>query len=248
MTVLKQQMISEDQDLVNDDSWMISYIDVFVLVSTVFVLLFVLKDSELNELKLAQASPQASTVYENVVDLSDSALLGPAVRQHSGSVAFDQAPNQILNQEWLRDIVALIKSNGLESHVSLINDDANFIELAIQSRVLFGSGSAELTRSGERVLEDLVPLLKAVSGLIFIEGHTDDMPLVTLDRNSIFSSNWALASARAEEVLQFFVVEDFAKSRLRSASYAGTRPIKPNDSEGNRQKNRRVSLMIQRRI
>jgi len=127
--------------------------------------------------------------------------------------------------------------------ITLIKD-SNFTELAIQSRVLFSSGTSELTRSGEDVLEKLVPVLKDSDGLVFIEGHTDDNPIST----SRFSSNWDLASARATEVLQFFVAEGIKKSRFRAVSYGDTKPLVENTSEANRQRNRRVSLMIQRQV
>jgi len=228
---LNLQLLTNDIESNSDDSWMISYIDVFVLMSTVFVMLLVLSRAELAENVAQQAinNSNAKAPEEHIVDVSD--------------LAFSKVGRQTQNVNWLEDISASIKENGLGALVTLIKD-SNFTELAIQSRVLFSSGTSELTRSGEDVLEKLVPVLKASEGLVFIEGHTDDHPIST----SRFSSNWDLASARATEVLQFFVAEGIKKSRFRAVSYGDTKPLVENTTEANRQRNRRVSLMIQRQV
>jgi chemotaxis protein MotB len=226
---LNLQQLNTDLESHSDDSWMISYIDVFVLMSTVFVMLLVLSRSDLAESVLPSSISNAKAPVEQIVDVSDLALVAP------------NTVKKAQNVNWLEDISKSIKENGLGGLVTLIKDN-NFTELAIQSRVLFSSGTSELTRSGEDVLEKLVPVLKDSDGLVFIEGHTDDRPIST----SRFSSNWDLASARATEVLQFFVAEGVNKSRFRAVSYGDTKPLVENSSEANRQRNRRVSLMIQR--
>jgi len=233
---LNLQLLTNDIESNSDDSWMISYIDVFVLMSTVFVMLLVLSRADLAESVTPQAIDKAKTSVDQVVDVSDLAL-------GISSVGVSNTMNQAQNVNWLEDISTSIKANGLGNLVTLIKD-RNFTELAIQSRVLFSSGTSELTRSGEDVLEKLVPVLKDSDGLVFIEGHTDDHPIST----SRFSSNWDLASARATEVLQFFVAEGVKKSRFRAVSYGDTKPLVENTSEANRQRNRRVSLMIQRQM
>jgi len=228
---LNLQLLANDVESNNDDSWMISYIDVFVLMSTVFVMLLMLSRAELAESVTQQVIniAKVKAPEEHIVDVSD--------------LAFSKAGRHSQNENWLEDISDSIKENGLGGLITLIKD-SNFTELAIQSRVLFSSGTSELTRSGEDVLEKLVPVLKDSDGLVFIEGHTDDNPIST----SRFSSNWDLASARATEVLQFFVAEGIKKSRFRAVSYGDTKPLVENTSEANRQRNRRVSLMIQRQV
>jgi len=225
---LNLQTLSTDIESSNNDNWVISYLDVFVLMSTVFVVLLVLSHPE-KEQNVAQTpieSPPLSSA--DIVDVSDLALTQKTLSNLTQS-----------NTQWLGSIASLIKSNGLASHVELIKKP-DFTELAIQSRVLFGAGSAHLTRSGEDLLEKLVPTLKKSKGLVFIEGHTDDYPIAT----SQFSSNWEFASARATQVKLFFMAEGIKKSRFRAMSYGDTKPQVANSSEANRQKNRRVSLVI----
>jgi len=225
---LNLQALNADIENNHDDNWVISYLDVFVLISTVFVVLLVLSHPEKEE-NVTQ-TPTVSTHLSpaDIVDVSDLAL------------ARETAPKLIQsNAQWLNSIALLIKSNGLASHVELIKEP-DFTELTIQSRVLFSAGSSHLTRSGEDLLEKLLPALKNSKGLVFIEGHTDDYPIAT----SQFSSNWEFASARAAQVKLFFMAEGIKKSRFRAVSYGDTKPQVTNSSEANRQKNRRISLVI----
>jgi len=256
---LNLQAIAADTESIHDDNWMISYIDVFVLMTTIFVMLLVLtrpdhveslKNTHSNktstELTPSTVQSTANTAPKNnseIIDLSNQEIPQQLKQWVSNSNQINSqnaASSQMNSQQWLENIKRSIDQNSLNAQVKLqaIND---FTSMEIQSRVLFKSGASELSLSGEALLEKLVPVLKSSEGLIFIEGHTDDQPI----KSEAFPSNWDLASARATEVLQFFVAEGLSKQRFRAVSYGDTKPLVPNDSELNRQKNRRVSLMIQ---
>jgi len=221
--------MAADSESAQDDHWMLSYIDVFVLMTTIFVMLLVMN-------RTGESVSESALASESVA-LSDA--------QPSAGLAsvyqVSELDQLILSESiWLADIKGSIESNNLSNLVQLQEGEV-FTSLEIQSRVLFNSGDTELARSGEALLEKLVPVLAQSEGIIFIEGHTDDRPIAS----SEFPSNWDLASARATEVLQFFVAEGLSKKRFRAVSYGDTQPLVPNDSEENRSKNRRVSLMIQ---
>jgi flagellar motor protein MotB len=210
-----------ESESVNDESWMTSYIDVFVLMTSIFVVLFMMNKPEHQVQKAATA---LTKTVEPIINLSDKALLDLVQP----------------NYAWAQKIKSTIVENALNSHVSFI-ENSEFSELEIRSQVLFNSGAAILSRSGEALLEKLVPVLLATEGLIFIEGHTDNQPI----RSEAFASNWELAAARATEVLQFFVIEGVPETKLRAVSFGDTKPLAANDSDSNRQKNRRVSILLQ---
>ena len=217
-----QNLVLESES-VNDESWMTSYIDVFVLMTSIFVVLFMMNKPS-HEVQETLAASVTKKIVEPIINLSDQALLD--------LVQPDFA--------WAQKIKSTIAENSLNSHVSFIENN-EFSELEIRSQVLFNSGESTLSRSGEALLEKLVPVLLATEGLIFIEGHTDNQPI----QSKLFASNWELASARATEVLQFFFVEGVSKNKLRAVSYGDTKPLVANDSDINRQKNRRVNILLQ---
>jgi chemotaxis protein MotB len=207
-----------NRDIAQEDSWMISYIDVFLLMSTLFVLLLFLNRNTLPAgVDPLMINPNALPAPAAGVALPDRAAWQTQLRQ-------------TLHQERMDGLVALTETD-------------RFSELEITSRVLFEAGASELSRAGEAVLVQLLPALRQTDGLVIIEGHTDDAPIHT----ERYPSNWELAAARATEVLRFLVAEGLDQARLRAVSYGDTRPRAPNDSEANRLKNRRVNLLIQHR-
>ena len=211
-----------EAESVNDDNWTMSYIDVFVLMTSIFVVLFMMNKQSM---QLANAELPEQIKPPEVTIVPEEALI------------VDLDPYK----KWLESIKQTIKVNGLSSHVTF-SENAEFSSLEIRSNVLFDSGEASLSRSGEAVLEKLIPVLQVSKGLVFIEGHTDNERITS----SQYSSNWDLAAARATEVLSFFVLEGIPKERLRAVSYGDTHPLVDNDTEQNRQQNRRVSLLLQR--
>lgn len=211
-----------ESESANDESWMTSYIDVFVLMTGIFVVLFMMSKPDTENKEPSNVINNASE--EVLINLSDDKLLDLVQPRYS----------------WLKEIKETIKQNALNSHVSIIENN-EFSELEIRSQVLFNSGAAVLSRSGEALLEKLVPVLMTTGSIIFIEGHTDNRPI----QSESFASNWELAAARATEVLQFFVLEGVPKEKLRAVSYGDTKPLVPNDTEEHRQQNRRVSLLLQ---
>jgi len=220
-----------DGEVIQDENWMVSYIDVFVLMTTLFVLLLVLQKRELGTGEVRTG--KAPTMEEIITDLN--ALPAPAAGVESE--IDDKDPDAISVSDRLAQ--SLIDFD-LQNHVVLQPDDRQ-TALEIDSNVLFNSGEAELTRAGIAVLEKLLPVLQMAEGRFVIEGHTDDQPIGTAK----YPSNWELGAARATEVLQFFVIEGMDETRVRAVSYGATQPRVPNDSASNRRKNRRVNLIIE---
>ena len=121
-----------------------------------------------------------------------------------------------------------------------IKINQGYAQIEIQDNVLFDSAKALLTEDGKVLLTKLTVLLKQSTGIIFIEGHTDNQPIATQQ----FPSNWELGSARATSVLHFLISQDLNAQRLRAVTYADTMPVADNFTEENRRKNRRVNLLV----
>jgi len=71
---------------------------------------------------------------------------------------------------------------------------------------------------------------------IIIEGHTDDVG----DENY----NQALSERRAKAVMEALAGMGVKRSRMKAVGYGETKPLVPNDTEENRQLNRRVEIVI----
>jgi len=75
---------------------------------------------------------------------------------------------------------------------------------------------------------------------IMISGHTDSIPISTME----FPSNFELSLARARSVFQVFRMNGIPESRIDYTGYGSRRPVAPNSTEEGRLLNRRVEVGV----
>lgn len=111
------------------------------------------------------------------------------------------------------------------------------IDLTFESGLMFDINSSEIKDSYKKDLVSATEVFnKYPETNIVIEGHTDD--------TGSDDYNMTLSEKRAKAVQAFLVTKGVAQNRLTTKWYGETQPKYPNDSEANRQKNRRVELAI----
>jgi flagellar motor protein MotB len=143
----------------------------------------------------------------------------------------------------------------------IVNDDHGILHLP--EDILFPSGRAELQPRGQEMLrvlsrvlvETLPQYVRAQDSLtptidaIFIEGHTDTDPVIT--HLSIFEDNWDLSTTRAINTYKFLISCDEDLDQLQNqddqpifsvSGYESKRPVRPNDTEENKRRNRRIDI------
>jgi len=111
------------------------------------------------------------------------------------------------------------------------------------SEIFFDSGKDKVKENGKTTLNKVAEVLNrdVPSSSVAVEGHTDNDPI----KYSGWRSNWELSSARALAVLHYLVDECKVKpQRLSANGYGEFHPVAPNDSAQNKQKNRRVEIVI----
>jgi chemotaxis protein MotB len=79
--------------------------------------------------------------------------------------------------------------------------------------------------------------------MIMVEGHTDDVPIGPKLRDR-FPSNWELSAARAATVVRYLQEKGVAPKYLGAAGFSEYRALAPNDSAANRQRNRRIDVVL----
>ncbi len=124
------------------------------------------------------------------------------------------------------------------SQGTVTKDKSGKLTLEMVDKVLFRSGEAELTDKGEKVLSSVGEALKKFpEKQIWVQGHTDDIPIA----NDQFASNWELSSARAMTVVHY--LEDVAEvdpRRLAAVGFGEHRPV----SRSKRFRNRRIEIVL----
>lgn len=115
-----------------------------------------------------------------------------------------------------------------------------WIEVEINSDILFPPGSATLDASARQTLGTLADVLQDVPNGVRVEGHTDDMPIATAQ----YPSNWELSAARAASVVHLFADHGVQPQRLAMMGYGQFRPRESNALPEGRNRNRRVMVII----
>ena len=122
-----------------------------------------------------------------------------------------------------------------------IETENRTITIRIREKGSFPSASATLHPGFIPVIKKLRYALRTVPGAIAVEGHTDNIPITSIN----FQSNWDLSSSRALSVTHELIKENVLDAtRLMVIAHADTRPYEPNSSPENRAENRRVELVI----
>jgi chemotaxis protein MotB len=118
----------------------------------------------------------------------------------------------------------------------------------VAEKIFFDSGSAQLKPGGKEVLGKLGSVVKGLTDkVIRVEGHTDNVP-ISKSLRATYPTNWELSAARSTMVVRF--LQDSAgvpPEMLMAAAFGEYRPIAPNDSPENKQKNRRIEIVLQKR-
>ena len=115
--------------------------------------------------------------------------------------------------------------------------------VTVLDRVLFDPGKAEIKDSARTTLDKVADVLKSrvPEHLVYVEGHTDNDPI----RYSGWRSNWELSTARATEVIHYFVESQGVNpARLIAAGFGEFHPVAANDTLVGKARNRRVEIVI----
>jgi chemotaxis protein MotB len=142
----------------------------------------------------------------------------------------------------LSDQLAIALESLIADGMANIQINRDWIEIDIQSSVLFGSGSAQPSTEARQIVLKVASILRSYRNPIHVEGFTDNVPIQT----DAFPSNWELSAARAAAVVRLFEDAQIAADRLAAVGYGEHRPVASNASEEGRARNRRVALIISR--
>ena len=113
--------------------------------------------------------------------------------------------------------------------------------MRLSEHALFDQGSADISAEALPLLDKIGAIISKTAYLIRIEGHTDNLPIHT----ELFPSNWELSTARAVNVLRYFIKNhNIDARRLAAEGFGEFHPLVANDSPENRAKNRRVEIIF----
>ncbi len=230
----KKNKKEEEEQQQGSPAWMTTYGDMMTLLLCFFVLLFTFSSLD-------------TTRFEMVISaLQDRMGVMPGGRTIKDEQFFDAGLEGIELGRNLEEVFfqvsEYVKEQELDDEIKLVPTERGLL-IRFTGRTLFDLGKAEIKPEARQVLDEVAVQIRDINNMILVEGHTDNLPISTAE----FPSNWELSTARATQVVRYFIeskgLEPF---RFSAAGYSEYHPIRPNDSPENRAINRRVDLLILR--
>ncbi len=212
----------------NHERWLVSYADFITLLFAFFVVMY--STSSVNEGKFRAVSESAQTAF-NPSHLSSKKLeVGPK---------FSPSGNNTAKMEHIAVIKEVLKDLEKKEKLNIFQDHRGIV-IRITDTALFDSGNAEIKKNATDSVDGLAEIIASMKENVQVEGHTDNIPISSLQ----FPSNWELSSARATSIVKRFISHGVTPVRLTAVGYGEYRPIAVNDTEEGRGKNRRVDIVI----
>ncbi len=220
-----------------DERWLITYADLITLLFALFVVLWSMGLADLEEFgKVAAAFKDVFGGKALVPGLPPKmTAAGPYLDADGGSYPDTSDAYLTIKVE-----EALIEISEIAGEVSVEIEERGLV-VHLTETVLFDLGRARLLDASKKVLTELAPVLKKSGRPICIEGHTDNIPISTME----YPSNWQLSATRAANVVYFLSrTARVPQGQLSIGAYADQHPIAPNSTADGRQQNRRVDIVF----
>ncbi|MER8435313.1 OmpA family protein, partial [Mesorhizobium sp. M1393] len=113
---------------------------------------------------------------------------------------------------------------------------------------LFQSSRPTLTEGFEPLIGSIAKVILAnqeLIGNITVVGHTDSVPL---QRSNPLSTNQRLSEARAATIAEMLVQNGVPQDRIRFEGRAATDPVADDSTRAGRALNRRVEVLVEKRL
>ncbi len=215
----------------NLERWLLTYADLITLLLAFFIVMYSMSRIDAKRFgKMAEALngvlKGGTSVFKNLTE--DEILKGHGLLKLGDlNMVQKQIEERFEDLQRPEQVQTEITERGLVVH--------------IMESALFREGSATLEPRAMEVLDIIHERIVNLPNHVRIEGHTDDRSINT----PVYPSNWELSTARATQVVRYFIENyGLAPDRISALGYGEFRPVRPNNSIENRAKNRRVDIVI----
>lgn len=247
----------------NVHRWLVSYADYMTLLFALFVVLYAMaivndKPFETVTESLGRVFQSSETKTKNKGEGEDilpvnstktnKRLYGDGILDVDGPELVDgkkqlsniEQSNVGTNLESLEEKLHTALYELVESGYAQLQIDGDWLEIELNSGLLFPSGSASPTNSARSILAVIYDVIGEVSNFIRVRGYTDNQPI----NNEIFSSNWELSVYRATAILRVLEEQNLDPARMAIEGYGQFYPNADNKTAAGRAQNRRVVIAI----
>ncbi len=198
---------------------------------------------------------RGTAVGENQVKLPDTPIKAripgypvPLRHLHANENTFGKRPPRPLavvdsSAQPIQLMAARIEralSELIDKKLVVIRRNPLWLEVQINTSVLFASGSADMAPAAAAIIDRVAGILAPFPNRINVQGFTDDVPIHT----AVYPTNWELSAARATRVARQMIAEGVDPARVAATGYGEYHPVADNATDEGRRQNRRVALVI----
>jgi chemotaxis protein MotB len=150
-----------------------------------------------------------------------------------------------IDNEWMNNAIHALSRAGAISGLKSNVDIERFhkgLKFKFKSDVIFSSGSAVINEKIYPYLDEMIRIAREQNLSVRVEGHTDDVPIRSIE----FPTNWELSTARATNVIRYFIEKcGFPAKQLSAEGFSQYRPLAPNSSPQGHAQNRRIEVYFE---
>lgn len=247
----------------NIHRWLVSYADYMTLMFALFVVLYAM--AMVNEKPFESITESFGRVFQGAESETKNRGHGDGVlmvndpqtnKQLYGNGILDVAGPSLLDDEKtlsnisdkqvgsnlssLEDELSTALYELIESGFAQLQVDGDWLEIELNSGLLFPSGSSSATNSAEAILSVIYDVIGQASNYVRVRGYTDNQAI----NNEIFSSNWELSVFRATAILRVLEQLGLNPERMAIEGYGQYYPSEDNATAQGRARNRKVVIAV----
>lgn len=239
-----RKKIGADEEEVDSGGWMVTFSDLSTLLLTFFVLLLSMSSMDDRTLK------SMFTNFTSACGILYFKELGEVYKPKE--VLIDGLYERLKNSVVVKSVddpatkfTTDTEEKVFEEVGGLTIEEMNRgFKLVFGHKLLFEPGEAVIKEDMKPVLEKVGTFMKNSAYQVYIDGHTDNIPINTKE----FPSNLDLSLARSYNLLNYLVeVEQVPSIAMSIAGYGALRPVVSNDTPIGRAQNRRVEIIFKNR-
>jgi chemotaxis protein MotB len=249
------------EEHVSHERWLVSYADFITLLFAFFVVLY--SSSQVDKRRVGRLALAIQVAFQELGVFETSNTKVPLSNTEPMPFANTQAVENTERTGDLERFVQPTKGMLANANTGTLSDVQSQLEkilapemkqhtvdvkarkegviVSLREIGFYDSGSATLRPSAMNAVDRLASVVVPRSENLRIEGHTDNVPIHTVQ----FPSNWELSTARATELVKLFIQRyRVMPSRLSAAGFAEFHPVDDNSTPEGRAHNRRIDVVI----
>lgn len=247
----------------NVERWLVSYADYMTLLFALFVVLYAM--AMINEEPFETATESIGKVFQANEEQPKNRGHGDDIlpvntsktnkRLYGNGILIEAGPELVPGEVTLSNVsdsqvgttlTSLEKDlhealyELIESGYAQLQIDGDWLEIELNSGLLFPSGSSSPTNAAKDILLVIYQVIDDASNYIRVRGYTDNQAIKT----EIFSSNWELSVFRATAILRELEKLSLNPAQMAIEGYGQYYPSADNTTASGRAQNRRVVIAI----